>query len=482
MNNSSRFLSITVRKSCNFIEYVRNVLSLLKLKPFDTTNAEGRGKERHRRIIWTAIASFFAKCIGIFTTFISIPLTINYLGQERYGLWLTISSFFTMISFFDLGVGNGLLNVISQASGKGERESIKIYISSSLFIMVITSLVLLIVFLVIYSFVNWSDLFNVASDLAASEADITVLVFAVFFLINIPLNIVQKIQIAYQEGFRNGIWQAIGNIASLLALVIVIYFRAGLPWLVFSTAAMPTLFTLLNGINVFFRRYPWMKPSLRYIEKQFVWRLLRISMLFLALQIASAVGYQSDNIVIARILGAKIVPQYAVPMRLFALIPMILGFVIAPLWPAYSEAIVRKDTQWVKKTLKRSIYLSLIVSIPAVLLLQAFIGDIIQFWVGSAIIPSISLRVGLGAWSVLASVGGCWAMLLNGANVIKFQIICIFLMGVLNITLSIVLTSVIGVSGVVYGTLISQFICVSMPSIYYIPRLIKRMEIPKNMS
>ncbi len=38
---------------------------------------------------------------------VTVPLTIGYLGSERYGLWITISSVVAMINFADLGIGNG---------------------------------------------------------------------------------------------------------------------------------------------------------------------------------------------------------------------------------------------------------------------------------------------------------------------------------------------------------------------------------------
>ena len=40
----------------------------------------------------TAISSAVAKVITVVTMLISVRLTLNYLGTERYGLWMTISS------------------------------------------------------------------------------------------------------------------------------------------------------------------------------------------------------------------------------------------------------------------------------------------------------------------------------------------------------------------------------------------------------
>ena len=80
----------------------------LRFAPFEQDTEEGRAAERHRRILLTALAAGASKAMGALTGFISIPLTLKYLDKERYGLWMTISTFVTMLSFADLGVGNGL--------------------------------------------------------------------------------------------------------------------------------------------------------------------------------------------------------------------------------------------------------------------------------------------------------------------------------------------------------------------------------------
>jgi hypothetical protein len=40
----------------------------------------------------TASTSYMAKGLTLLMDFVSVPLTVHYLGAERYGVWLTISS------------------------------------------------------------------------------------------------------------------------------------------------------------------------------------------------------------------------------------------------------------------------------------------------------------------------------------------------------------------------------------------------------
>ncbi len=70
--------------------------------------------------------------------------------------------------------------------------------------------------------------------------------------------------------------------------------------------------------------------------------LLKTGSFFLVLQLTGLVAYSLDNVVIAQIMGSSAVQEYAVPTKLFGLAPTLLSFALAPLWPAYREAMARR--------------------------------------------------------------------------------------------------------------------------------------------
>ncbi len=454
----------------------KKILQLIRLQPFDATTPNGRAQERHRRVILSAIASVAARGISILTALVSVPLVINYLGAERYGLWLIMTSFLGILSFADLGLGNGLINAISEANGKDDRLAARRYVSNALFMLATIALLLGMSFGLLYQSFSWQQIFNISSPLAIAEAGPAMIVFMLCFLINMPLGIVQRVQMGYQEAFKNSIWLGMGNVLGLVNVLVVIGLRAGLPWLVLALAGTPILTTILNGLVLFGHQRPWLRPRWTDLNAPAVKYLLRIGILFFALQIASAIGYQTDNIVIARILGPAAVPNYAVPMKLFALAPVILGFVLVPLWPAYGEAIARHDIRWVKRTLKRSLLLGLAVTLPAATFLIVFGKQIINLWVGPQIEPTLILLLGMGIWTVMGSVGGALSMFFNASGKIAFEVVCALLMAVSNLALSIFLTMRIGLPGPVYGSAIAQLIFVLIPSFLYIPRLLRSMQ------
>src|SRR5439155_14854316 len=132
---------------------VRSLAANLQFHSFDTSTKEGRARERKRRVLLTAVSTIFSKAVSLLIILVSVPLTVHYLGPERYGLWMTISSFIALMSFADLGLGNGLVNAISQADGAGDRQLARRSVSAGFFLLLGVSVGLGVVFAVIYPFV-----------------------------------------------------------------------------------------------------------------------------------------------------------------------------------------------------------------------------------------------------------------------------------------------------------------------------------------
>lgn len=448
---------------------VRQLNSVARLKPFETSTLEGRSKERHRRIVLAALTSMVTKGVALLTMLISVPLTVGYLGAERYGLWMTISSVIAILVFADLGLGNGLLNAVSEANGRDDREAAREYVSSAFFMLSSITVALVAAFVTIYPWVPWRDLFNVYSPQAVAEVGPAMAVFFSCFALAIPLSVVDRVRMGYQEAYVNSFWTGAGNLLGLAGVLLAIYLKAGLPWLVLAMAGAPMLTSMLNGAMLFGRQRVWLRPRLYNVTSGAVGRVFRLGMLFLVLQIAVAVAYSSDNIIVAQVLGPEAVTQYSVPMRLFSVSSLILAVLLTPLWPAYGESIARGDVDWAQRALVSSVVVALFVAgIPSTFLVL-FGAQVINLWVGPEVTPSFLLLLGLGVWTVIAAVGTAVGVFLNGANVIRFQVLTAALMAPSSLLAKILLAGVIGLPGIVWGMILAYLIFTAVPIAVYIP-------------
>lgn len=453
---------------------LRLYASVLRLKPYDTSTPSGRSLERYRRIALTSAASLLAKIVHSAVLLLSVPLAVGYLGKERYGLWMTISSVVAMFAFSDLGLGNGLMSTLTEAYGKDDRQLARRAVSSAFFVLVMTVACLGLLFAIIYPFVNWGDLFGVSSPLALREVGPSLAIFVAIFLMGIPISVAQSIQNGYQEGFANSLWQAVMSTISFIGLIIAIHFRAGLPWLVLGWTGSIIVVRLMMCAQVFVFSKPWLAPAIGEFHWTMACRLLKIGFVFLVISMSLAVGYSSDSIVLAKILGAESVTPYSIIYRLFSIVTVMVSFFLLPLWPAYGEAISRGDIHWVRRAVYRSTAITIAFNGAAGFLLLCFGRWIIRHWVGDVIDPSFWLLLPFAIYLVVVGMHGPLSMLLNGMQIIRFQLICWGLMAVTNLIFSILLTYRVGVAGVMYGTSISTFFFLVLPEAWYTQRLLSR--------
>src|SRR5215469_12834028 len=140
---------------------LKSSLSHKGAKRLFTHSSSDRGYERYRRAGVTASTSYIAKALTILTGFVSVPLTVNYLGAERYGVWLTMSSLLMWVALTDFGLtGNALVNVLSEATGNEDREKARDYVASAFWALVAIALLVGMAFAVAFTVIPWRTVFR----------------------------------------------------------------------------------------------------------------------------------------------------------------------------------------------------------------------------------------------------------------------------------------------------------------------------------
>jgi len=443
--------------------WAQQYTDILGFREFDTSTPEGRSRERYRRVALTAVASAGAKVVGVVTMLIAVPLTLHYLGSERYGMWMTINSIVAMMSFANLGMGLGVMNAVSEAHGREDRQAAVRYVSSGFFMLSAVALFILIGFAVVYPMIPWQRVFQVTSPQAIREAGPALGIFLVCFAANLPLGMVQQVQLGYQEGFINSLWESAGKVLGLVGLLLVIYLKAGLVWLVLAVAGAPVLAWLSNSIFLYGCSRPWLGPRFRNYHGTSARKVLHTGLFFFILQMGLVLIYGSDNLIITQFLGPDEVTQYAIPYQMFSQALVIFNIIYAPLWPAYAEAMTRGDMNWVQKTLGRSLKIILLSTGVISLVLVIFGNQLLHFWVGPTISPPLLLNLGLGLWMLILAFGSAMSILLNAANIFRFQIIFIFLTFIFSVVFKCLFVYYFKLPGIIWGTILAFSIFFIIP-------------------
>ena len=84
--------------------------------------------------------------VNILTGLITVPLTLSYLGVDKFGVWMTITGFVAFLSFTDFGLGVGLQNALSKCDGQ-ENKKDTVYLVSAAMLMMLSIASLLFLFI-----------------------------------------------------------------------------------------------------------------------------------------------------------------------------------------------------------------------------------------------------------------------------------------------------------------------------------------------
>ena len=440
--------------------------------PADRETVEGRSIFRYRRISSSVFTWSFATGVRFLVSILTVPILLNYMGTEKYGVWITISSWITFFGFLDFGIGKSLMNKVSAADGLSDHSLARRNISSALMIISLLSLTLLLIFVLAKPSIGWDFFFSDVSSGLIKSAQPAIIALILLFLVNLPLGLVQSIQAGYQEGYISSLWWMLATILGFIGIILVTKSGGGILGVVIVTFGSVVVANIFNWIEFFGIRHSDLAPKLTLFDKQLTGQLVKIGFLFFILQVTSAISFQSDNIIIAKFLGPSDVTGYSIPAKLFSIIPIFLGVLLNPFWAAYGEALSRKDYSWIKTAFSRSMVLSFFVSSTLSVIFIVFGRLIIRHWVGKEFYISVGLILALGVWNIIMSISGPISVLLNSHNIIGFQILTSSLMGVTNLFLSIFLVNRIGVVGVVIGSIISVLIFYNIvPSSVYIRKI-----------
>jgi O-antigen/teichoic acid export membrane protein len=438
-----------------------NLYNSLKLA-FSRNAAENPRSRRLSTMVLGAATSLANRALGIITTLLSVPLTVRYLGAERFGAWVILASILAWLQLIDFGLGNGLINAVTSAAGRDRMDLVRIYISSALCMLTIIASATGLLAALAWPWIDWGSLLGVVSPDARAELGPALAAALIIFLSQFPLSITEKVFVAYQEGKIGNYWSIVANILSLVALLIVSQTRGGLLWLVIGVSGTRLLVVTISFLWLFLYHKPQLLPRFEYVQLPSAKSLTHAGGQFFLIQILALVTFQSDNLVISHYLGAASVPSYSLTYSIFNYTALPQSILFPYLWVSYTEAIARNDIAWVKRTFRINLIASVASTLPAILCLMFVARPFIGWWAGPTFVPEATLIGWMAAWSVINAITSPMACLFAAASHLRAQIIYSAFAAVINIVLSIKLVSSWGVNGVIAATVIgySLFICV----------------------
>ncbi|MGH9182085.1 MAG: lipopolysaccharide biosynthesis protein, partial [Acidimicrobiales bacterium] len=318
---------------------------------------------------------------------------------------------------------------------------------------------LVVGFAAVSAVVDWADVWNVGKSLAP-EARTATAVLAVAVALGLPAALADKLNLARQMGGRNGALSAAAAVTTLLAVVTVVWFDGGLPAVVAATT-IPSVVVRCGWLVAIFVRDRRVRPARRLDGSLRL--LLRASAAFTILQICAVVSYNSDQLVVARLLGPSAVARYAVPAKAFALLLAVSAAATTALWPAFLEAVARHDMVWVRAETRRVVAWAAAGGVAFGLALISIGPWALSVWVGGGYEPDRLLLVAFACWGVVYVVTNVVGFILLSLGSLRPLVAVAVLNTIVNVGASVALTRRVGISGAVWGSVLSYLIVTAIP-------------------
>jgi O-antigen/teichoic acid export membrane protein len=417
------------------------------------------GNERTIKAKKNIIASFGLQGISIIISLIYVPLLIDYLGTEEYGVWITLSSVIGWFSFFDIGLGNGLRNKLTEALAKNNLPIAREYVSTTYAILTLVFGVVLLLFFYINPLLDWSKILN-TSAVSIDKLTLLAQVVFTFFVFRFIFQLIGTIYMAYQMPALNSAISPISNIISLLIIIVLLKTsKNSLLTLGFTLSAVPVFVLIGFSLIAFQTKFKAIRPSIRSINFKHSRSLLSLGVKFFITQIAAIILFSLSNIIIAQVLSPREVTQYNISYQYFSVSLMAISIILSPIWSAVTDAYIKEDFDWLKGVLSKLNKLGFVFVLIAII--QLIFSDLIyDIWVGDRVNIPLILSLAMFFDIAWTSFSASYTSFINGFGKLKLGLVIVVFRLVIFVPLAIYLTKVFGVSGIVWASLIGKLFTV----------------------
>lgn len=393
-------------------------------------------------------ASILIKGISILSSLLLVPITLNYVNDELYGLWLTLSSIVMWLNFFDIGMTLGLKNRLTEVLTVKDYARGKCLVSTTYYMMLVIFIPVSVLIMILIPFIDWPKLLNVST---VHEKDITTVLYmlTIFMTIQMFFNVLGTVVTAYQKTAMASMFAMLGQVLSLLLIYIfTLTVPPSLAGLALAISLSPILILIIFSFILYRGPFKEVAPSYKCIEKKYVKDLFKLGIKFFIIQMQVIILYQSTNIIISHISGPKAVSQYNIAYKYLGVATMVYNIILTPLWPAFTDAYTLKDYKWMNNIYRRMCLIYLLV-LCGIVILTTLSPFVYKLWVGDQIHIPFEITLCLGIFLAINSWDALQVYMINGVGAVKLQTYVVMIGLIFHIPLALFLGNKLGPAGVI---------------------------------
>lgn len=396
--------------------------------------------------------SMVMKPISMLLTLVYTPMVLSFLGETKYGVWSIILNIITWINIFDIGIGNGLRNRLTESCASKDYESAQIYVSTAYVGTIVLSLIFCIIINLVWPGLGLSEFFNLTVE--GENVDYVIRISVVFVCINFILALSKTSAYAVQKSGAISIASAIGQCVQIAVLLMIsrIFHQS-----LVAVAFMYGIAALIENIVLYLylvRDKKFLIPHIKLAQMQYMKSLMTLGAGFFIMQICSIVLNTTDNLLISNLYGSAEVTPYSMVYKVFYMSATVHSIILMPMWSAYTEAAARKDYKWIRKTLRKINYITILFSTMVVIGIFLF-EPFAEIWLGKRLEYGTRLIVIVAIYMIAQMFANNYSSFLCGVGHIKISAVLSVIGAVMNIPISIYFAQRMDMklSGIILGSL-----------------------------
>jgi len=357
----------------------------------------------------SSVFSIGTKAVQAIASFATVHKLVKMWGLSGYGLWVTLTAFALYISLFDMGVGYGVKNRISEAWGRGEPDQAAGVVRVGVAVYFVAALAALLCGFFVVMFVTPFKDHKLASGVLWVAC-------VVSFFLSIHNTVLQGLA-------RFKVLAALGLLAPCTWFAILQLWPSGTALTLETGAAIYAAAIVIQAIVIVvvsrrvhdFRIGAWYRTPLQTAKP-----LIRTGAGFLILQLAAFALYGSGSLLVYRSLGGLQTAQYDAASKVFSIFTIAFSTLISIAWTEISRAKAAHDRKRLANV-RRLLHIAALAFLAAATLACAFSAPLTKALTGIRVPTSatISFVVFVGV-QMLAFTS---AVFLNAYERLREQII-----------------------------------------------------------
>lgn len=404
-----------------------------------------------RNIAHSAIYNLVGFAASALYIIILVPLVLNALGTELFGLWSLVTALTGYFGLADLGLTVSFVKYLAEFMAQGDETRVNRVIQHGMLFYACFSLVILAG---AYGAFPW--LF-VVLKLPPGDYDLALYVLLISlagFSVTSSASTLYGVLSSLQRADVSNVLIICSQVVRLLAIATVLSAGGGLRGMVSADLAV----TVVTVVALFVLTKKYYRPlSLRPagFDGALMKKLIGFGSQLQVSRFAEVVQAHFDKLLLTRFVGLSSVTLYDFGSRPLGRARALPMSAMVPLIPAVSALDVEQNIPRIRSALLRGARYLFFVSIPLFGFLFFFAGPIITVWLGTGY-EQAALTMKILSIAYFCSVmAGVPSLVSQGLGEPRYQMYAMLFQAILNIVLSSVLVLVFGYFGAVVGTTIA---------------------------